>query len=169
MALIFSGKISRDGDTMVPVQGLELWNTSVQVCTWMCVVYVAHMNCCMEKALLFCWSLLPSSLRFREAEQWCSMGMKFLNHLSHLKQTYEEQVCMPNSDILRVHFCSLLFPPTTDDYHLHGSIVPSPVSPSSHFAIVCLQSVCRSDYPSNHVLVLYLSENKMREFSVILE
>lgn len=35
-----------------------------------------------------------SSLRFKEAEQWCSMGMRFLKHLPQMKPSYEEQVCV---------------------------------------------------------------------------
>ena len=33
-----------------------------------------------------------SSLRFREAEQWCSLGLRFLKHLDQQKPVYEEQV-----------------------------------------------------------------------------
>ncbi len=36
-----------------------------------------------------------SSLRFKEAERWCGLGMSFLKHLSpQLKANYEEQVCL---------------------------------------------------------------------------
>ena len=42
---------------------------------------------------VFVVSLSPqSSLRFREAEQWCSLGMRFLKHLDQQKTAYEEQV-----------------------------------------------------------------------------
>ena len=33
-----------------------------------------------------------SSLKFKVAEQWCSLGMRFLKHLSQHKESYEEQV-----------------------------------------------------------------------------
>ena len=42
---------------------------------------------------MFVVSFSPqSSLRFREAEQWCSLGMRFLKHLDQQKPAYEEQV-----------------------------------------------------------------------------
>ena len=40
-----------------------------------------------------CGIHLYSALRYKEAERWCSLGMRFLTHLSELKSTYEEQVC----------------------------------------------------------------------------
>ncbi len=43
-------------------------------------------------------NMLSSSLRFKEAEKWCGLGMKFLKHLPQLKTTYEEQVCTGQSD-----------------------------------------------------------------------
>ncbi|KAL5493599.1 hypothetical protein EMCRGX_G014803 [Ephydatia muelleri] len=41
-----------------------------------------------------------SSLRFKEAEQWCSMGMRFLKHLPQMKPNYEEQMTDVYSEIL---------------------------------------------------------------------
>ena len=35
---------------------------------------------------------LHSTQRYKEAEQWCSLGMRFLKHLSQLKPSYEDQV-----------------------------------------------------------------------------
>ena len=47
--------------------------------------------------------ILYSSLKFKVAEQWCSLGMRFLKHLTQHKASYEKQVCIKpckNSQII---------------------------------------------------------------------
>lgn len=36
--------------------------------------------------------IIISALKFKAAEQWCSLGMRFLKHLTQHKTTYEDQV-----------------------------------------------------------------------------
>ena len=40
-----------------------------------------------------------SAQKFKSAEKWCTLGMRFLKHLSQHKSCYEEQVgCIMNDD-----------------------------------------------------------------------
>lgn len=42
------------------------------------------------------FSLIVCSLqRYKEAEQWCTVGMKFLKFLTQLRASYEDQVTPP--------------------------------------------------------------------------
>lgn len=47
-----------------------------------------------------CGIHLYSALRYKEAERWCSLGMRFLTHLSELKSTYEEQISSVYTEVL---------------------------------------------------------------------
>lgn len=42
-----------------------------------------------------------SSLKFKLAEQWCSLGMRFLKHLTQHKEGYEEQMSRTYSEVLQ--------------------------------------------------------------------
>ena len=50
----------------------------------MVVVYIAIVPVMCD----VCYSVQ----RYKDAERWCSMGMKFLKFLSELKPSYEDQV-----------------------------------------------------------------------------
>lgn len=38
--------------------------------------------------------------KYKEAEQWCGLGMRFLNHLGSLKKTYEGHMVDLYSEVL---------------------------------------------------------------------
>lgn len=48
--------------------------------------------CGVEPLIIDTIPLSHSSLKFKSAEQWCSLGMRFLKYLNQQKLIYEEQV-----------------------------------------------------------------------------
>ena len=60
----------------------------------MCV----YVHICLLCGVCVC---MTSVQRFKDAERWCSLGMRFLKFLKQLKPSYEDQVTthfsLPNS------------------------------------------------------------------------
>lgn len=91
-----------------------------------------------------------SSLHYKEAEQWCSLGMRFLKHLHQLKPTYEEQVrlkCPAMTIIGGCHWLCVKFL-CADDCCVYGSPLKSPVTRDAHSPIMrsrtrCIINLCK--------------------------
>ena len=45
--------------------------------------------------------MYSSTQKYKVAETWCTLGMKFLKHLSQHKESYEEQVCYKVKEVKR--------------------------------------------------------------------